>query len=140
MEINSQSLGASMIEDPERLSIQVKVDDSVVVADVSISLGLIVTELVINALKHAFTEDQPGQIVIAYESTGREWTLSIADNGNGIPVGADTPKAGLGTGIVEALVKNLNGELTVGNAEPGTLVTISHRESSSLPNNLSTAV
>ncbi|MCF1467278.1 histidine kinase [Agrobacterium vitis] len=127
-----QSLGASMIADPERLSIQVKVDDSAVEADVSISLGLIVTELVINALKHAFTDGRVGTIVIDYRSAGKDWTLSIADNGIGMPVGDDAPKAGLGTGIVEALVRNMNGEITLSSAEPGTVVTSSHRESSDL--------
>ncbi|MEI9891376.1 MAG: hypothetical protein WDN45_13315 [Caulobacteraceae bacterium] len=48
------SIGASMIHDPARLRMKVEVDDSVATADVSVSLGLIVTELVINALKHAF--------------------------------------------------------------------------------------
>lgn len=123
-----QSLGASMIADPERLSIQVNVDDSTVLADVSISLGLIVTELVINALKHAFSDDRNGTIAIDYRSSGKDWTLSISDNGIGMPVGDDAPKAGLGTGIVEALVKNLEGELTLSDADPGTVVTISHRE------------
>lgn len=123
-----QSLGASMIADPERLSIQVNVDESIVLADVSISLGLIVTELVINALKHAFTDERSGTIEIDYRSSGKDWTLSISDNGIGIPVGNDAPKAGLGTGIVEALVKNLEGELMLSDADPGTVVTISHRE------------
>ncbi|WP_377278117.1 sensor histidine kinase [Rhizobium sp. R86522] len=123
-----QSLCASMIADPERLSIQVNVDNSSVLADVSISLGLIVTELVINALKHAFTDERPGTIEIDYRSSGKDWTLSISDNGIGMPVGDDMPKAGLGTGIVEALVKNLEGELMLSDADPGTVVTISHRE------------
>jgi hypothetical protein len=52
-----QSLGASMIHDPEQLSLEGKVDGSSVSADTSVSLGLIVTELVINALKHAFPGD-----------------------------------------------------------------------------------
>lgn len=45
-----ESLGASMIVDPDRLSISVSVDESAVESDVSMSLGLIMTELVINAL------------------------------------------------------------------------------------------
>lgn len=134
-----QSLGASMIADPERLSIQVKVDDSSVLADVSISLGLIVTELVINALKHAFTDDRNGTIEIDYRSSGKDWTLSISDNGIGMPVGNDTPKAGLGTGIVEALVKNLEGEIELSDADPGTVVTIRHNEASSLRTGFSPA-
>lgn len=136
----SRSLGASMIADPDRLSIQVTVDDSVVDADVSVSMGLIVTELVINALKHAFPDERKGVIVIDYRSSGNDWTLSIADNGIGVPRGNDAPKAGLGTGIVEALVKNLNGEIELSDAGPGAVVTISHRESAAPENALSSAV
>lgn len=114
-----ESLGASMIA--------VTVDDSAVEADVSISLGLIVTELVINALKHAFPKQESGRIVIDYRSTGTDWTLTVTDNGVGMPVGSDAPKAGLGTGIVEALARNLQGEIQLSDASPGTAVTISHR-------------
>ncbi|ABD07648.1 signal transduction histidine kinase [Rhodopseudomonas palustris HaA2] len=126
----SQSLGASMIDDPDRLSILVKSDDTTVSAGVSVSLGLIVTELVINALKHAFPDQPTGQIVIDYHSSGKDWTLSVADNGVGMPLGGDAPKAGLGTGIVEALAKNLSGTVAATDANPGTIVTISHRENS----------
>jgi len=122
-----ESLGASMISDPDRLSITVMVDDSAVEADVSVSLGLIVTELVINALKHAFPDDRGGTITIDYRSSGDDWTLSVTDDGTGMPTGAAAPKAGLGTGIVEALAKNLRGEIEVSDAAPGTAVTIMHR-------------
>lgn len=124
-----QSLGASMIADPDRLSISVLVDDSAVPADVSISLGLMVTELVINALKHAFPDERTGMIAIDYRSSGKDWTLSINDDGIGMPVGIDAPKAGLGTGIVEALTKNLRGTIQVRDNCPGTAVTISHTAS-----------
>ena len=99
-------------------------------ADVSLSLGLIVTELVINALKHAFQDQPRGGIAIEYCSTGRDWALSVTDNGIGMPAGSDAPKAGLGTGIVEALARNLRAEIQLSGAGPGTVVTISHREGS----------
>lgn len=104
------------------------VDDSAVEPDVSVSLGLIVTELVINALKHAFPDERSGTIMIDYRSSGAEWTLSITDNGIGMPVGSDAPKAGLGSGIVEALTRNLGAEIRVSDASPGTAVTINHQE------------
>ena len=106
-----QSLGASMIADPERLSIKVTVDNSTVEANVSVSRGLIVTELVINALKHAFPNERAGTIVLDYRSSSNNWTLSVTDNEIGMPGESDSPTAGLGTGIVEALAKNLQGEI-----------------------------
>ncbi|WP_322516922.1 histidine kinase dimerization/phosphoacceptor domain -containing protein [Rhodopseudomonas palustris] len=135
----SQSLGASMIDDPGRLSIVVRADDSTVAADTSVSLGLIVTELVINALKHAFRDRLTGTIVIDYRSSGKDWTLSVADDGVGMPVGSEAPKPGLGTGIVDALAKNLLATIELSDAGPGTVVTISHREDADSENSRSTA-
>ena len=135
-----QSLGASMIAEPDRLAIAVTVDDSAVDADVSVSLGLIVTELVINALKHAFPDQASGTIAIDYHSEDGDWTLSVSDNGIGMPAGHDAPRAGLGTGIVEALVKNLQGEIVMSNAGPGTAVTISRQGAPARHDELSAAV
>lgn len=128
-----ESLGASMIADDDRQSIVVDVDDSSVEADVSVSLGLIVTELVINALKHAFPTQPTGKITVAYWTEGQEWTLKITDDGIGMPTGHAAPKAGLGTGIVEALTRNIQGKLEVSDAEPGTAVTIRHRGQVAVP-------
>lgn len=122
-----ESLSASMIPDPERLCLRVKVDDSVVPAGFSVSIGLIVTELVINALKHAFPDERQGVIQVDYLSDGTDWTLSVVDDGVGMETGESAPKAGLGTGIVEALTRNLDADLFVGNAGPGTAIVISHR-------------
>jgi len=115
------------------------VDDSAVDADVSVSLGLIVTELVINAFKHAFPDQPTGAIVIDYRASGHDWTRSVTDNDIGMPAGCDSPKAGLGTGIVEALAKDLLGQIQVSDGDPGTSVTISHREPAEIETDLSTA-
>lgn len=121
-----ESLGASMIHDPKRLSIAVTVDGSVVSADESVSLGLIVTELVINALKHAFPARRHGKITVDYHSDGAKWSLSVSDDGVGMPKGPSAPKPGLGTGIVEALARQLDGEISTADAAPGTAVSIVH--------------
>ena len=107
-----ESLAASMISDPNALSIEVTVDDSVVAADKSVSLGLIVTELVINALKHAFPGHARGKIVVDYRSNGPDWNLSVEDDGVGMPTGDQRAKAGLGTGIIEALAKHFGARVS----------------------------
>jgi signal transduction histidine kinase len=50
--------------------------------------------------------------------------LSVTDDGIGMPTCNLAPKSGLGTGIVKALARNLNGEIQVSDANPGTAVTI----------------
>jgi two-component sensor histidine kinase len=122
-----ESLGASMIYDPERLSIAVTVDDSIVDANASVSLGLIVTELVINALKHAFPDQRQGKIIVDYRSDGQKWILSVGDDGIGTPP-ASTAKPGLGTGIIHALAKQLRSHVTIANASPGTQCSLVHDE------------
>jgi two-component sensor histidine kinase len=121
-----ESLGASMIYDPERLSIEVKVDESAVDANTSVSLGLIITELVINALKHAFPARARGKIVIDYRSSAGTWTLSVKDDGIGMPTGASRAKAGLGTGIIEALAKQLRAVIHITDAAPGLAFALVH--------------
>jgi len=121
-----RSLAASMIHDPAVLSIEVVVDDSTTDADVSVSLGLIVTELVINALKHAFPGHRAGKIVVQYGSRGSNWTLSVSDNGIGMQPNSERGRPGLGTNIVEALAKRLDAEVGIADAAPGTAVSIVH--------------
>jgi two-component sensor histidine kinase len=120
------SLGASMIRDHDQISITVKADGSMASADTSVSLGLIVTELVINALKHAFPSHRRGIIKVGYQSLGDAWALSVSDDGIGIAKGADSPKPGLGTSIVEALAKQLAAKVEITDLDPGTQVSIVH--------------
>ena len=121
-----QSLGASMIGDHSQLSIEVTVDDSVTSADISVSLGLVITELVINALKHGFPGHRKGRILVDFQTHRPRWTLSVSDNGVGIPADPALSKPGLGTGIVEALSRQLQAEIQIKDANPGTIVSLTH--------------
>jgi two-component sensor histidine kinase len=93
-----------------------------------VSLGLIVTELVINALKHAYPNDRRGRIVVSYQSRGPNWILSVDDDGVGMPTGSKKAKAGLGTSIVKALAKQLQARVEVIAHSPGIGVHIAHSQ------------
>jgi two-component sensor histidine kinase len=121
-----QSIGASMIRDHDQLSLKVKADERRVSADASVSLGLIVTELVINALKHAFPNQRDGEIIVDYHADADDWTLSVSDNGVGFPADPASAKPGLGASIVEALANHLLARVEITDGDPGTTVSIVH--------------
>jgi two-component system, sensor histidine kinase PdtaS len=121
-----ESIGASMISNREQVLLDVTVDDSITTADTSTSLGLIVTELVINALKHAFPDNRSGRISVSYRTRGANWILSVDDDGVGFSEDPDHAKPGLGTGIVEALAKQLGAHVDIETKKSGTKVSIVH--------------
>jgi two-component sensor histidine kinase len=91
----------------------------------AIPCGLIVNELVSNALKHAFPEGGPGQIRLTMEEDAdKRICLSVGDNGIGLPDSVDIRKPGtLGLQIVSDLVKQLDGTMDI-DCKEGTTVTI----------------
>jgi two-component sensor histidine kinase len=94
----------------------------------AISLGLIVTELILNALKHAFPDDRTDrQIAVGFDVAGTNWKLSVTDNGIGTPVGVFAqPKSGLGTSIINALAQQLDAKVDVVSTPQGTSVSVAH--------------
>lgn len=122
------SIGASMIADPSRLTLNVTVDDSAMSPDQSVSLGLIITELAINSLKHAFPDvaQQQCHIDVAFASSPSGWVLTVSDNGCGMPDTHAGTKLGLGTGIVKALASQLTATVDTTDNDPGTKVIVLH--------------
>jgi two-component sensor histidine kinase len=128
------SLGASMIGGSHPPVLEVVADDGLISSGEVVSLGLIVTELVINALKYAFPDDRAGaRVLVTYESHGADWRLTVSDNGVGKVAGAPATQGGLGTVIVAALVKQLGGQMKILNAPPGVTVTISRANFTAQP-------
>ena len=123
-----ESLAASMIRDRRPISLQVLVNGGTAESAKAVSLGLIVTELVINALKHAFPKDRPdGRVVVSYQINGSDWKLVVSDNGIGKPDVANTPaKGGLGTTLVKALAQDLDAEVEVVSGPGGANVSLTH--------------
>ena len=68
--------------DPAALSVKIEAEQVPLPLDAAVPLGLIVNELLSNAIKHAFPKGRNGEIVVqlsALNSGG--WTLAVADNG-----------------------------------------------------------
>ncbi len=123
-----ESLAASMIGDRRPICLKVNVEDGTASSSQAVSIGLIVTELVINALKHAFPDDRSnGAVIVAYDLAEPSWRLTVSDNGIGRPEGnSHETNPGLGTTIVEALAKQLDARVEVSRNPRGTTVTITH--------------
>ena len=124
----SDALAASMIGDTRPVTLKVVGTAGSLSSRQAESVGLITTELVMNALKHAFpSENMKGRINIAYDVDGTNWKLTVADNGIGKPDGVFAQsKTGLGTGMVKALAQELNANVETLAGPEGTIVSITH--------------
>lgn len=108
------------------IAIAVESDRLIVGLDFAIPLGLLVTELVSNAVKHAFSDESGRAVRVRLERRPDDaLLLSVADNGRGHTGGQGTMPGGggFGLGIVEALVIQLDGKMDTSSAG-GTLVRI----------------
>jgi two-component sensor histidine kinase len=123
-----ETLAQSMIGDSRPIVLKVDADAGTATSRDTVSIGLIVTELVMNALKHAFPEDKPDAVVIiSYKVAGTDWKLTISDNGIGKPdVSASDTQPGLGTSLVKALTRQLNAVVDIDSDSHGTTVAITH--------------
>ena len=123
-----EALSNSMIGDDRPIILEVVGEGGITTCRNAESLGLIVTELVINSLKYAFGADKiDGRIIVSYEVSGTDWKLTVTDNGVGKPDGVFAqPKSGLGTGIVKALAKQLEAQVETVSSGQGTTVSITH--------------
>lgn len=95
-----------------------------VTPDQTVSIGVIVTELITNAAKYAFVDREPGSIHVKMANAGDAFTLVVADDG----VGWDGISAAKGTGfgrrIIEAMTHSLQATLTQEDTGHGLTVTL----------------
>lgn len=84
--------------------------------DTAIPCGLIVTELVTNALKHAFPDAASGSIRVAAVTEPNRWVkLTVQDDGVGLAEDLDLRRSGsLGMKLVDSLVRQLNAKIEIG--------------------------
>lgn len=121
------SLAASMLGEGNPEMLKVIAEDGSVTSAQAVSLGLIVTELLINALKHAFPTPGPADaVVVRYQVDGADWTLSVSDNGVGQKSGGSVGRGGLGTSLVKALAQQLGAQIETATGPAGMRVSVAH--------------
>lgn len=120
-------LAGSFIDPGKGVELRVVSADMQLRADMIVSIGLVVTELVINAMKHAFAGEQGGTIIVMLTGEEASWTLSVTDSGAGCRSEALQSSSGLGTRIIRALARRLNAQLDISPNEPsGLRVVLTH--------------
>ena len=132
----TRALVASLIRtyniSPGRIRVKTKIDDFLFGLDNAVPCGLLINELISNAMQHAFPDDREGEISVAITKVGnRRFELTVRDNGIGLPEGFDLRTArSLGMRLVSLLAEEqLAGKIEIDGSE-GSMFHITFEEQS----------
>jgi PAS domain S-box-containing protein len=105
----------SLAAHPERITLDLRIEDVHLPADAAIPCALIINELVTNSVKYAFRKKRRGVIAIRFFSSGDKYQLEISDDGVGLPASVELGKAkSLGLTLVHTLAtQQLDGHIEV---------------------------
>ncbi len=115
--------------DASRIKLRIEAEEVHLNINTAIPCGLIVNELVSNALKHGFPENQSGELAIDLRrAAGNGYVLRVRDDGVGFPEGLDFRKTEtLGMQIVSTLVSQIDASIELASGR-GTEFTIRFQE------------
>jgi two-component sensor histidine kinase len=97
----------------------------------AVPLGLIINELLINAIKYAFPNGRPGIIRARLDKYGAQLCLSVQDNGVGMQDAVQG--TGVGLKLVHALAQQLGASFEIKSGTRGTLILITFDAATRLP-------
>ena len=122
----SSGLASSMVDPRQQIEITVTADAGTLPTSHAVSIGLIVTELIINALKYAFPNSaKSARIGVTFEKAKADWKLTVADNGVGRQaIEGAKGSTGLGTALIAALAKQLGAQITETSSREGMTVEV----------------
>jgi two-component sensor histidine kinase len=105
-------------------AIVVDADPLVIPTDLAVPLGLIVNELVTNAIKHSQPSSGSGRVQVALKTMPDGFLITVADPGQGPLPHAETQSSGIGARMVEALARQAAAAITKGRNPAGYAVTV----------------
>jgi two-component sensor histidine kinase len=107
-----QEITAASSSSDQAWTIAVDADPLVISTDLAVPLGLIVNELVTNAIQHSRPASRGGRVQIALKTAPDSFSIRVSDEGNGPPLHADTQTDGIGSRMVEAFVRQIEATIT----------------------------
>lgn len=111
----------------ERIKVNIEMKELEMDVDTAVPLGLIVNELLTNALKYAFPKGEKGTIELSLESLSEDnFQLKIRDNGVGKALDAKVKGTGFGTQLVDLLTRQIDGKL-MQDVTNGTMILINFK-------------
>jgi PAS domain S-box-containing protein len=114
----AKELYRNYVKDPRRVGLKLEIEDIDVDIDNAIPLGLILNELITNAMKYAFPDDKNGTVSVSFCKKGDNYVLKVADDGVGFPEDLDYEKTNsLGLQLVKMLSHQINGEIELDRTE-----------------------
>lgn len=119
-----EELQRSVGADDAGCRILLRADVAKVETDKAVALGLVVNELVTNAAKYAYP-GRTGEVRVEFRDEAGQLTLSVEDDGIGLPHGGAGPQgSGLGSIIVAAMARTARATVETLHAQPGTRVVL----------------
>ena len=105
-------------------TLAVDADPLVVRTDLAVPLGLIVNELVTNAIQHSRPSSGGGRVQIVLRTAPESFSITVLDEGNGPALQADAQSPGLGARMVKAFSRKIDATITKGRDPAGYGVTV----------------
>lgn len=106
----------AQMEGVVRIELVTRIEDTTLDSKCLFALGIIINELLTNAVKHAFPGRETGRIALTMRREGRRMVLTVEDDGVGLPEGFDpSASPGLGFTLVRMLTEQLDGSLVLEN-------------------------
>ncbi|MCX6559609.1 MAG: PAS domain S-box protein, partial [Candidatus Aminicenantes bacterium] len=118
----------------DRIRLETNLDPVVMDINTAIPGGLIVNEMISNALEHAFPDGRAGTVRITLRDLGSEtYEIAVRDDGVGLPEGFDPAAGGtLGLQLIDLLARQLGGEVRL-TREGGTSFAVTFKEQKTRP-------
>lgn len=122
----SAGLASSMVGPKQAIDIAVAASEGSLPTSHAVSIGLIVTELIINSIKYAFPRTRKSaRIRVTFETAQADWKLTVSDNGIGKrPHETSNASTGLSTALVAALAKQLRAQTSETSSARGLMVEV----------------